>query len=86
MQHRTRHLWIPAIAATVMVTASTVAGTTALAEPAGPPQPVEPAPQLDPAPMPWLNPFGAAANVATPPGQNPVPFSGEPPKFGLTGT
>ncbi|MFV8164407.1 Ig-like domain-containing protein [Mycobacterium sp. 134] len=79
MQHRTRHLWIPAIAATVMVAASTVAGTTALAEPAGPPQPVEPAPQLDPAPMPWLNPFGAAANVATPPGQNPVPFSGEPP-------
>ncbi|OLP00079.1 hypothetical protein BVU76_22670 [Mycolicibacterium porcinum] len=72
-------MWITAIAATVTVTAATVAGASALAEPAGPPQPVEPAPQLDPAPMPWFNPFGQAANVDIPAGQNPLPFSGEPP-------
>lgn len=79
MQYRSRHLWITAIAATVTVTAATVAGASALAEPAGPPQPVEPAPQLDPAPMPWFNPFDQAANVDVPAGQNPLPFSGEPP-------
>ncbi|QZH59186.1 L,D-transpeptidase [Mycolicibacterium farcinogenes] len=79
MQHRTRHLWITAIAAAVTITASTVAGASALAEPAGPPQPVEPAPQFDPTQMPWLNPLGQTANVDVPAGQNPLPFVGEPP-------
>ncbi|ORV25492.1 hypothetical protein AWB98_17825 [Mycolicibacterium conceptionense] len=79
MQHRTRHLWITAIAAAVTITASTVAGASALAEPAGPPQPVEPAPQFDPTQMSWLNPLGQTANVDVPAGQNPLPFVGEPP-------
>ena len=78
MQQRTSYLWIAAIAATIMVTATSVTGTSALAEPAGPPPPVEPAPHLAPQ-LPWPVPFGEAAAVGTPAGQNPLPFTGEPP-------
>ncbi|MBP3083776.1 L,D-transpeptidase [Mycolicibacterium fortuitum] len=88
MQHRTGYLWITAIAAAVMVTAATATGTSALAEPMGPPPPVEPAPDLAPPPMPWPAPFGQAADVGVPAGQNPLPFTGEapflPPTFNPT--
>ncbi|TMS55386.1 Ig-like domain-containing protein [Mycobacterium sp. DBP42] len=80
MQHRTRHLWIAAIAATATVTASAVTGASALAEPAGPAgPPVEPVPHFGPPENSWLDLSGQAANVGVPAGQNPLPFSGEPP-------
>lgn len=80
MQHRTRHLWIAAIAATATVTASAVTGASALAEPAGPAgPPVEPIPHFGPPENSWLDLSGQAANVGVPAGQNPLPFSGEPP-------
>ncbi|MCV7360884.1 L,D-transpeptidase [Mycolicibacterium neworleansense] len=62
-----------------MVTASSVTGTSAWAEPVGPPQPVDPAPHLGPAQMPWPAPFGQSAGADVPAGQNPLPFIGEPP-------
>lgn len=80
MQHRTRYLWIAAIAATATVTASAVTGASALAEPAGPAgPPVEPVPHFGPPENSWLDLSGQAANVGVPAGQNPLPFSGEPP-------
>ncbi|OHT96468.1 hypothetical protein BKG60_20405 [Mycobacterium syngnathidarum] len=73
-------MWIAAIAATATVTASAVTGASALAEPAGPAgPPVEPVPHFGPPENSWLDLSGQAANVGVPAGQNPLPFSGEPP-------
>ncbi|OFB35795.1 hypothetical protein BA059_27760 [Mycolicibacterium sp. (ex Dasyatis americana)] len=73
-------MWIAAIAATATVTASAVTGASALAEPAGPAgPPVEPIPHFGPPENSWLDLSGQAANVGVPAGQNPLPFSGEPP-------
>lgn len=79
MQHRPRHLWITAIAATAMLTASTITGASALAEPEGSPPPVEPAPHLSSPQLPLPTPFADASAAGAPAGQNPLPFVGEPP-------
>lgn len=79
MQHRTRNLWVTAIAAAVMLTASSVSGTSALAEPEGAGQPAEPAPHVGSSQWPLPLAAGDAADVRIPAGQNPLPFTGEPP-------
>lgn len=79
MQYPARPLWITAIVATVMLGASTVAATSAMAEPEVHPQPAEPAPHLSSTPLPFGAPIGEAANVGIPAGQNPLPFTGQSP-------
>ncbi len=73
MQYRTRHLGFAAIAATVLLATSVVTDASALAEPA------EPAPRHDPMQLPLPAPVADTLNVGIPAGQNPLPFSGQPP-------
>ncbi|MCV7283811.1 L,D-transpeptidase family protein [Mycolicibacterium wolinskyi] len=89
--HRQRLLWVATILTTLTLASSLVSGPPALAEPEGPlpPAPVGPIqlppsdplalpPAGDPLPVPAA-PLGQPAGTGTPAGQNPLPFTGQPP-------
>ncbi|MBU8822782.1 L,D-transpeptidase [Mycolicibacterium goodii] len=89
--HHQRLLWVATTLTTLTLAASLVSGPPAFAEPEGPlpPAPVEPIqlppsdplalpPAGDPLPAPAAS-LGQPVGTGTPAGQNPLPFTGQPP-------
>ncbi|ART70648.1 hypothetical protein BTO20_20780 [Mycobacterium dioxanotrophicus] len=84
MYHQSTRRWAAPILAALWLSTSLLSGPAAIADPEGapPPVPVQPAPIPNPvAPQPpeLPAPFTQPLNSDTPIGQNPLPFTGQPP-------